>query len=62
MSNIKRLKVTFIDKDTMLAIEDIHRIIVRVSSVNNELIAEHYRGGVFLPKEVEIKVEENLDA
>ena len=30
MSNIKRLRATFIDKDTMKAVDDVLRIIVHV--------------------------------
>ena len=53
MTNVYRLKVIFINKETMTKIEDIHRIIVRPTS-DGELIAIYY--DVNDDYEVEIKV------
>lgn len=53
MSKIKRLKVSFIDKDNMKAIEDTYHVLVHVNR-DNELVADYYTDG---PKrEVEIKI------
>ena len=56
MSNIKRLRVTFIDKDTMKAVDDVLRIIVHVDRESN-LIADYY--STTGKKEVEIKIIED---
>ena len=55
MREVRRLKVVFINKETMTKIEDVHRIIVRPTS-NGELIAIYY--DVNDDYEVEIKVVE----
>ena len=60
MSNIKRLKVTFIDKDTMEKVSSLHRIIVHVDIRTSELKAELYDSSSTEPKELEIRVEEEL--
>ena len=56
MTDVYRLKVVFINKETMTKIEDVHRIIVRPTS-DGELIATYYavNGRNY---EVEIKVVE----
>ena len=53
MSNIKRLRATFIDKDTMKVVDDALRIIVYVDREGN-LIADYY--STTGKKEVEIKI------
>ena len=53
MSNIKRLRATFIDKDAMKAVDDVLRIIVYVDREGN-LIADYY--STTGKKEVEIKI------
>ena len=53
MSNIKRLRATFIDKDTMRAVDDVPRIIVHVDR-EGSLIADYY--STTGKKEVEIKI------
>lgn len=53
MREIKRLKVTFINKETMTKIEDVHRVIVQATN-DGELIAIYY--DVNDDYEVEIKV------
>ena len=55
MREVKRLKVVFINKETMTKIEDTHRIIVRPTS-DGELEAIYY--DVDDDYEVEIKVVE----
>ena len=55
MVDIYRLKVIFINKETMTKIEDIHRIIVQATN-DGELIAIYY--DVNDDYEVEIKVVE----
>ena len=55
MREVKRLKVVFINKETMTKIEDVHRIIVRSTS-DGELMATYY--DVYDNYEVEIKVVE----
>jgi hypothetical protein len=55
MTEVKRLKVIFIRKDTMTKIENVHRIIVRPTS-DGELEAIYY--DVNDDYEVEIKVVE----
>ena len=55
MREIKRLKVVFINKETVTRIEDVHRIIVR-PTYNGELIATYYDEND--DYEVEIKVVE----
>ena len=55
MREVKRLKVVFINKETMTKIEDVHRIIVR-PTYDGELIATYY--DVDDDYEVEIKVVE----
>ena len=55
MREIKRLKVVFINKETMTRIEDVHRIIVR-PTYDGELIAIYY--GKSDDYEVEIKIVE----
>ena len=55
MIDVYRLKVIFINKETMTKIEDVHRIIVRPTS-GGELIATYY--DVDDDYEVEIKVAE----
>ena len=55
MREVKRLKVVFINKETMTKIDDVHRIIVRAMK-NGELIATYY--DVDNDYEVEIKVVE----
>ena len=55
MADVYRLKVVFINKETMTRIEDVHRIIVRPTS-DGELIATYY--DVDNDYEVEIKVVE----
>ena len=56
MSNIKRLMVSFIDKDTMKAVDDVLRIIVHVDR-DGSLIADYY--STTGKKEVEIKIIED---
>ena len=56
MTDVYRLKVVFIDKETMTKIEDVHRIIVRPTS-DGELIATYYAANGW-NYEVEIKVVE----
>ena len=41
MTDVYRLKVVFINKETMTKIEDVHRIIVR-PTYDGELIATYY--------------------
>ena len=53
MSNIKRLRATFIDKDTMKVVDDVLRIIVHVDREGN-LIADYC--STTGKKEVEIKI------
>ena len=53
MTDVHRLKVVFIDKETMTKIEDVHRIIVRPMP-DGELIATYYDENDNY--EVEIKV------
>ena len=55
MREVKRLKVVFINKETMIKIEDVHRIIVRPAN-DGELIATYYDEND--DYEVEIKVVE----
>ena len=55
MTDVYRLKVVFIDKETMTKIEDVHRIIVRPTS-DGELIATYYDEND--DYEVEIKIVE----
>ena len=55
MTEVYRLKVTFINKETMAKIEDVHRIIVRPAN-DGELIATYYDEND--DYEVEIKVIE----
>ena len=55
MTDVYRLKVVFINKETMTKIEDVHRVIVRPTS-DGELIAIYY--GKSDDYEVEIKVVE----
>ena len=56
MVDIYRLKVIFINKETMTKIEDVHRIIVRPTN-DGELIATYYDANGW-NYEVEIKVVE----
>ena len=56
MREVKRLKVVFIDKETMTKIEDVHRIIVSPMP-DGELIATYYAANGW-NYEVEIKVVE----
>ena len=55
MIDIYRLKVVFINKETMTKIEDTHRIIVRPTN-DGELIATYYDKSD--DYEVEIKIVE----
>lgn len=55
MREVTRLKVVFINKDTMTKIEDVHRIIVRPTS-DGELEAIYYDKSD--DYEVEIKIVE----
>ena len=55
MREVKRLKVVFINKETMTKIDDVHRIIVSPMP-DGELIATYYN--VYNDYEVEIKVVE----
>lgn len=55
MREVTRLKVVFINKETMTKIEDVHRIIVRPMQ-DGELIATYY--DVNDNYEVEIKIVE----
>ena len=55
MREVTRLKVAFVDKETMTKIEDVHRIIVR-PTYDGELIATYYAENDNY--EVEIKVVE----
>jgi hypothetical protein len=55
MREVTRLKVAFVDKETMTKIEDVHRIIVQATN-DGELIAIYY--DVNDDYEVEIKVVE----
>ena len=54
MTDVYRLKVVFINKETMTKIEDVHRIIVR-PTYDGELIATYYDANGW-NYEVEIKV------
>ena len=56
MSNIKRLRASFIDKDTMKVVDDVLRIIVHVDR-EDSLIADYY--STIGKKEVEIKIIED---
>jgi len=56
MSEIKRLKVSFVDKDTMTRIDNSQHVIVHVDLEDN-LIATYYTDKG--KKEVELKIEEN---
>lgn len=53
---IKRLKVTFIDKETMGKVEDVNHVLVRALQ-SGELMAVLY--SEVGPKEVEIKIEDD---
>ena len=55
MTDVYRLKVVFINKETMTKIEDVHKIVVRPTN-DGELIAIYY--DVNDDYEVEIKVVE----
>ena len=55
MADVYRLKVVFINKETMTKIEDVHRIIVQATN-GGELIATYYDEND--DYEVEIKVVE----
>ena len=55
MTEVYRLKVTFINKETMTKIKDVHRIIVQATN-GGELIATYYDEND--DYEVEIKVVE----
>ena len=55
MADVYRLKVVFINKETMTKIEDVHRIIVQATN-GGELIATYYDENY--DYEVEIKVVE----
>jgi len=57
MSEIKRLKVSFIDKDTMTRIENPQYVIVHVDLENN-LVATYYTDKG--KKEVELRIEEEI--
>lgn len=56
MREVKRLKVVFINKETMTKIENVHRIIVR-PTYDGELIATYYDANGW-NYEVEIKIIE----
>lgn len=62
MSSIKRLKVSFIDKDKRCKIEDLHRILVHVDPLTEQLVAELYPTNTLStkPTEVEIRIQEEL--
>ena len=55
MTEVYRLKVVFINKETMTKIEDVHRVVVQATN-DGELIATYY--DVDNDYEVEIKVVE----
>lgn len=55
MTDVYRLKVVFINKETMTKIKDVHRIIVQATN-DGELIATYY--DVHDDYEVKIKVVE----
>lgn len=56
MTQIKRLKVAFIDQETRDKVEDVAHVLVRAMP-NGELIATLYTET--LPREVEIKIEDD---
>ena len=58
MNNIKRPKVSFIDKDTMTKIDDIAHIIVHVDPRDGRLTCHWFKLGESA-REVEIRFEED---
>ena len=57
MSEIKRLKVSFIDKDTMTRIDNPQHVIVHVD-LDYNLVATYYTDKG--KKEVELRIEEEI--
>lgn len=57
MSKIKRLKVFFIDKDTMTRVDNPQHVIIHVDLENN-LVATYYTDKG--KKEVELRIEEEI--
>lgn len=59
MSEIKRLKVFFIDKDTMMVVNKPSHVVVHLDLRTNELVAQsfdvEFNGE---PKEVEIRIND----
>ena len=57
MSKIKRLKVSFIDKDTMTRIDNPQHVIIHVD-LDANLVATYYTDKG--KKEVELRIEEEI--
>ena len=55
MSNINRLKVDFIDKETMRRFDELNRIIVMFDCVKSEIMAYYMDGDRMVELEIKTK-------
>ena len=55
MSNINRLKVDFIDKETMCRFDELNRVIIIFDYVKSEIMAYYMDKGKLVELEIKVK-------